>query len=94
MPLQECEERILAAQRKVANKLTEAQWHAMQQVVEYLAHDELHNWAERGRPNDHIWVSVRELQDLLKAAGRIPNIANFYADPDGEGLLSDGHGDD
>jgi hypothetical protein len=66
----------------------------MQQVVEYLAHDELHNWAESGRPDDHIWVSVRELQDLLKAAGRIPNIANFYADPDGEGLLSDGRGDD
>lgn len=93
MNVQEYQERELARQREVSDKLTEAQWHAMQQVVEYLAHDELNDWIAAEQPGDHIWLSVRELQDLLKAAGRIPNAANFAIAPDGS-VQSDGHGDD
>jgi ABC-type Zn uptake system ZnuABC Zn-binding protein ZnuA len=69
-------------------KLSEAQWQALEKVVEYLAHDEHHHWVECDQPDDHIWLSVRKLADMLKAAGRIPNVANFY------GFTSDGDGDD
>jgi hypothetical protein len=93
MAAQDYEERELGRQREVSGKLTEVQWLAMQNVVTYLA-DELDDWIAAGQPDAHIWPSVRELQDLLKKAGKIPNIANFYAAPDGSGFLSDGHGDD
>ena len=73
--------------------ITEAHWQAMQRVVEYLERDEIRNWVEAGQPDKHIWLSVRELQDLLKQAGKIPNIANFWETADGD-LVSDGHGDD
>jgi hypothetical protein len=92
--LQQYEQREGARQRMVSRKLTDTQWQAIQRVVEYLEHDELRHWAETGQPDGHIWLSVRELQDLLKEAGKIPNIANFYPTPDGDGFLSDGHGDD
>jgi hypothetical protein len=83
-----------ADRHAVTAGLAEKQWQAMERVVEYLERDELRSFEECGRPDDHIWLSVRELQDMLKAAGRIPNIANFSPAADGSGWLSDGHGDD
>jgi hypothetical protein len=57
-------------------KLSEAQWQALENVVEYLAHDERHHWRECGRPKDHIWHSVRELWNMLALADRAPHVQN------------------
>ena len=50
--------------------LSEAQWKAIQNVVEYLAADEQRHYEECDCPADHIWLSVSELWDMLEAAGR------------------------
>ena len=91
--MREYQERVIMAQREVSDKLTHAQWQALLNVVTYLECDELQDWAACGCQDHHIWLSVRELQDLLKSAGKLPNIANFYEDSEGN-FASDGHGDD
>ena len=49
--------------------MNERQWIALENVVSYLLDaGEEHSWEETGRPDDHIWLSVRELNDMLTAA--------------------------
>lgn len=53
---------------------------AIEEVVEYMWHDELKNWAESGRPKNHIYHAVKVLAEYVNGPVWVREEEDYFLD--------------